>query len=341
MEGVRGIAAVGARVGQRSEHAEELERRARPAVGHDQRQGVVLGRADVQEVDRLAVDLGGELGHRVQPRLLGAPVEVAGPVAGQVAQVAERYAAAPSDPRRLLRRPARSGQAVAEVLDLGRRDVDAERADGGGGGHACTVRRNAEHFVPRCARPRDASSASSRLLQTRTDWTGPQLAERLRVTTRTVRKDVERLRALGYPVHAEPGVAGGYRLGAGTSLPPLLLEDDEAVAVAVGMRMAAGGALAGAEEASVRALAKLEQVLPSRLRHRVGRPPRRHALHPRRRGGGGPRGPDHDRGHGPRPRAAALRLRDPRGRDGPADRRAPAPRPHAGTLVPRRVRPRP
>ena len=107
------------------------------------------------------------------------------------------------------------------------------------------------------------------LLQTRTDWTGPQLAERLRVTTRTVRKDVERLRALGYPVHAEPGAAGGYRLGAGTSLPPLLLEDDEAVAVAVGMRMAAGGALAGAEEASVRALAKLEQVLPSRLRHRV------------------------------------------------------------------------
>jgi predicted DNA-binding transcriptional regulator YafY len=107
------------------------------------------------------------------------------------------------------------------------------------------------------------------LLQTRTDWTGPQLAERLQVTTRTVRKDVERLRDLGYPVHAQPGVAGGYRLGAGTSLPPLLLEDDEAVAVAVGMRLAASGALAGAEEASVRALAKLEQVLPSRLRHRV------------------------------------------------------------------------
>jgi predicted DNA-binding transcriptional regulator YafY len=107
------------------------------------------------------------------------------------------------------------------------------------------------------------------LLQARTDWTGPQLAERLRVSTRTIRKDVERLRELGYPVHAEPGVAGGYRLGAGTTLPPLLLEDDEAVAVAVGMRMAASGALAGAEEASVRALAKLEQVLPSRLRHRV------------------------------------------------------------------------
>lgn len=108
------------------------------------------------------------------------------------------------------------------------------------------------------------------LLQTRSDWTGPQLAERLEVTTRTIRNDVNRLRRLGYPVHAAPGVAGGYRLGAGTSLPPLLLDDDEAVAVAVGLRMAASGGVAGNEEASLGALAKLEQVLPSRLRHRVG-----------------------------------------------------------------------
>ncbi|WP_436758619.1 helix-turn-helix transcriptional regulator [Streptosporangium sp. V21-05] len=107
------------------------------------------------------------------------------------------------------------------------------------------------------------------LLQTPRDWTGPQLAERLGVTTRTVRNDVERLRGLGYPVHATPGAAGGYRLGAGAALPPLLLDDEEAVAVAVGLRTAAGGTVAGIEEASLRALAKLDQVLPSRLRRRV------------------------------------------------------------------------
>ncbi|MGH8774353.1 MAG: helix-turn-helix transcriptional regulator [Jiangellaceae bacterium] len=107
------------------------------------------------------------------------------------------------------------------------------------------------------------------LLQTRRDWGGPELAERLGVTTRTIRNDVARLRHLGYPVAATPGAAGGYRLGAGAKLPPLLLDDDEAVAVAVGLRTAAGGFVAGIEETSVSALAKLEQVLPSRLRHRV------------------------------------------------------------------------
>jgi predicted DNA-binding transcriptional regulator YafY len=107
------------------------------------------------------------------------------------------------------------------------------------------------------------------LLQARRDWSGPELAERLAVSTRTIRNDVERLRGLGYPVHATPGVAGGYRLGAGAALPPLLLDDDEAVAVAIGLRTAAGGAVAGIEETSVRALAKLGQVLPSRLRRRV------------------------------------------------------------------------
>ncbi|MGN9910602.1 helix-turn-helix transcriptional regulator [Phytohabitans sp. LJ34] len=106
------------------------------------------------------------------------------------------------------------------------------------------------------------------LLQNRRDWSGAELAERLGVTPRTVRRDVERLRGLGYPVHAVPGVAG-YRLGAGAALPPLLLDDEEAVAVAVGLRTAAGGSVAGIEETSVRALAKLEQVLPSHLRHRV------------------------------------------------------------------------
>ncbi|MFE0023747.1 helix-turn-helix transcriptional regulator [Amycolatopsis sp. NPDC059021] len=106
------------------------------------------------------------------------------------------------------------------------------------------------------------------LLQTRRDWSGTELAERLEITPRTVRRDIDRLRALGYPVLATAGIAG-YRLGPGANLPPLLLDDDEAVAVAMGLRTAAGGSITGIEETSVRALAKLEQVLPSRLRHRI------------------------------------------------------------------------
>ncbi|MGW0121956.1 helix-turn-helix transcriptional regulator [Streptomyces sp. NPDC003327] len=108
------------------------------------------------------------------------------------------------------------------------------------------------------------------LLQARREWSGADLAERLDVTTRTVRRDVDRLRELGYPVHAAPGTGGGYRLGAGAELPPLLLDDEEAVAVAVGLRAAAGYGVEGIGETSVRALAKLEQVLPGRLRRRVG-----------------------------------------------------------------------
>jgi predicted DNA-binding transcriptional regulator YafY len=107
------------------------------------------------------------------------------------------------------------------------------------------------------------------LLQTHRHWSGSELAERLGVSARTIRRDVDRLRSLGYPVAALQGVEGGYRLEAGTELPPLLLDDDEAVAIALGLRTAAGGAIAGIEETSVRALAKLEQVLPSRLRRRV------------------------------------------------------------------------
>lgn len=109
------------------------------------------------------------------------------------------------------------------------------------------------------------------LLQTPRDWTGPQLAERLAVSVRTVRNDVGRLRALGYPVHATRGAAGGYRLGAGSALPPLLLEPDEAVAVAISLRIGAEqGAVTGIAESALRALTKLEQVLPSRIRRRVG-----------------------------------------------------------------------
>jgi predicted DNA-binding transcriptional regulator YafY len=106
------------------------------------------------------------------------------------------------------------------------------------------------------------------LLQTSREWAGVELAQRLEVDVRTVRRDIQKLRELGYPVHAIPGAAG-YRLGAGTKLPPLLLDDEEAVAVAIGLRTAASGTVTGIEETSLRALAKLEQVLPSRVRHRV------------------------------------------------------------------------
>ncbi|MGP3968102.1 helix-turn-helix transcriptional regulator [Streptomyces sp. 6N223] len=123
------------------------------------------------------------------------------------------------------------------------------------------------------------------LLQTPREWSGTDLAERLEVTTRTVRNDVERLRRLGYPVHATRGAVGGYRLGAGSTLPPLLLDDEEAVAVAVGMRTAAGGSVTGIEESSLRVLSKLEQVLPPRLRRRVNALTTYTAAVPARQGG--------------------------------------------------------
>jgi predicted DNA-binding transcriptional regulator YafY len=107
------------------------------------------------------------------------------------------------------------------------------------------------------------------LLQQRPVWTGPELAERLGVTTRCIRRDVERLRHLGYPVQATQGIGGGYQLGRGRGLPPLLLDDAEAVAVAVSLRMAAGGTVSGASEAALRTLAKLDQVMPPRLRGEV------------------------------------------------------------------------
>lgn len=107
------------------------------------------------------------------------------------------------------------------------------------------------------------------LLQQRPVWTGPELAQRLGVTTRSIRRDVERLRGLGYQVQATQGVGGGYQLGRGRGLPPLLLDDSEAVAVAVSLRMAAGGTVSGASEAALRTLAKLDQVMPPRLRSEV------------------------------------------------------------------------
>jgi predicted DNA-binding transcriptional regulator YafY len=107
------------------------------------------------------------------------------------------------------------------------------------------------------------------LFQGRRYWSGMDLADRLEVTTRTLRRDVDKLRSLGYPIHSTTGTEGGYQLGAGTFMPPLLLDDDEAVAVALGLRSAATGAIQGIEEASVRALSKIEQILPPRLARRV------------------------------------------------------------------------
>lgn len=107
------------------------------------------------------------------------------------------------------------------------------------------------------------------LLQTHRLWSGAELAARLEVTERTVRRDVDRLRVLGYPVDATTGTDGGYRLATGAHVPPLLLDDDEAVAVAVGLRSAAGEAIDGMEDSSLRALTKLERMLPDRLRRRV------------------------------------------------------------------------
>lgn len=120
-----------------------------------------------------------------------------------------------------------------------------------------------------------SESTSSRLLtllsllQARRDWPGGELASRLEVSGRTIRRDIDRLRGLGYPVESLTGPAGGYRLAAGTAMPPLLLDDEEAIAIAVGLRGAAQASVAGIEETSVRALVKLEQVLPAHLRRRV------------------------------------------------------------------------
>jgi predicted DNA-binding transcriptional regulator YafY len=119
------------------------------------------------------------------------------------------------------------------------------------------------------------SETSSRLLQLlsllqgRRDWPGNELADRLEVSGRTIRRDIERLRGLGYPVESLTGPAGGYKLRAGTAMPPLLVDDEEAIAVAVGLRAAAGAAVSGIEETAVRALVKLEQILPAHLRRRV------------------------------------------------------------------------
>jgi predicted DNA-binding transcriptional regulator YafY len=118
----------------------------------------------------------------------------------------------------------------------------------------------------------DTSARLLRLLslfQRRRYWPGAELASKVGVTSRTLRRDVDKLRTLGYPIHSSSGAEGGYQLGAGSTMPPLLLDDDEAVAVALGLRYAAMGNIEGIEEASAQALAKMEQILPPRLARRV------------------------------------------------------------------------
>jgi predicted DNA-binding transcriptional regulator YafY len=107
------------------------------------------------------------------------------------------------------------------------------------------------------------------LLQTHRYWPGEELADRLGVSVRTLRRDIDRLRELGYPVDAQRGVDGGYQLAAGAALPPLVIDDEEAVALVIGLQAAAEGAVAGIAEASVRVLAKVVQVMPARLRRRA------------------------------------------------------------------------
>ena len=120
-----------------------------------------------------------------------------------------------------------------------------------------------------------SSSSTGRLLQllalwqARHDWSGRELARRLEISERTLHNDVARLRGLGYPIDSSTGTAGGYRLGSGAVLPPLLLNDEDAVAVAISLRSAAAGTVHGLEEIALRALVKLEHVLPARLSHRL------------------------------------------------------------------------
>ncbi|MCL2396273.1 MAG: YafY family transcriptional regulator, partial [Acidimicrobiaceae bacterium] len=123
------------------------------------------------------------------------------------------------------------------------------------------------------ARPSDSGTRLLRLLgllQRRPSWTGSDLADRLSVDERTVRRDIERLRDLGYQVDSTRGAAGGYRLGVGTDLPPLLLEDDEAMAVAVVLGASASAAVPGMEQGALGALTKLDRLLPERLRSQLG-----------------------------------------------------------------------
>ena len=175
------------------------------------------------------------------------------------------------------------------------------------------------------------------LLQGRRDWPGDELADRLEVSGRTIRRDVERLRQLGYPVESLTGPAGGYRLRAGSAMPPLLLDDEEAIAIAVGLRTAARASVTGIEETAVRALVKLEQVLPAHLRRRVGALGSATITLPVARPDGRSAAPDRDRRGLPRLRVPSLRLPKPGWHRQPPRGRAALPRQPRPPLVSRRM----
>lgn len=232
-----------------------------------QRHRTVMGRTDVKEVVDLTVDRGAELGVGVEPSLQRAPIE-GPPALNRVAQVAVRRTLLPAGVRHL---SGVSGavEAIVQVLQRRVRDVHFEWREGEG----CVV--HALHRMNSSGTFRSyiGLATSSRLLellgllQSRPVLTGPELVARLDVTDRTLRKDVARLRDLGYPVDSVRGPGGGYRLGVSGQLPPLLLTDDEAVAVAVGLSFL--GAVPGLADAGQSAQGKLERTLPGALRRRV------------------------------------------------------------------------
>ena len=213
----------------------------------------------MQVVDGLPVDLGDELWNLVESGLLGSPVEAVAPVIGQLLEVGlvrrarSRYGClAPA-------RPAGRVEAAMEVIQLGVADLDLERSECVAVVMPPTLEAIAEEIVPRLlGNLLIMWQTSTRLLQllamlqARRDWSGQDLASRLAVSTWTIRTDIERLRALGYPVDATPGVGGGYRIGQGNTMPPA--DDEEVVAVvAVGLRTTTGSGVTGIEEASLRA----------------------------------------------------------------------------------------
>ena len=192
-----------------------------------------------------------------------------------------------------------------------------------------------------CWRPRFGCSACCRCCRYGETGPAPTSPSRLGVTTRTVRNDIERLRILGYEVRSSTGTTGGYRLGAGSALPPLLLDDDEAVAVGVGLRPAAAGTVTGIEETSLRATdqARADPAGPAAAPAR--RPAAGHGLRGGRRPDRRRRDAHQHRRRLPRPRAAALRLPGARRRGQRAPRGAAPPGLHRSPLVPARLGPRP